>query len=487
MRALLASLLLLALAPLAAHAIGFSAAGTCNAPEIRIALAPDEHLDADSVASPLPFEIASKTPLVLRFDAPPPGNAIPLTYQLCVGTACYPPVTTNIPLDALPTAPADATPIAVAPAPDAPDFPRLVGYVDTPTLLDFLRQHLDASAPPPPAPAAAPKSLLWALPSLFLAGVLLNLTPCTLPLIPVTLIILGVGRSAHVTRRRRILVGLAYALGILVAYAALALLSSSAGALLGAYAASPWFNFAAAALLLLLALRPPDLARFRPRPAAAPQNNAPTAAPFRPVAIAFLYGLLTAALASACTAPALLAALAWSAQLAADGARVQALLLPMAIGLGLAAPWPFLAAGLSILPAPGAWMNRLAKLFTLLVLLLAAYYAFLGIRLLLPASAPAPDAATYDISLDSEIARLDADLADRAAPALLLFSASWCKNCHALQRGPLAASDIQDLLASRDVPLYVIRADHPSDAPAAPYLAALRVPAFPTLLLLPPP
>lgn len=483
--------------------LDFVARQTPDATLVTISLAPDEHLDAEFITSPLPFEVDPDAPEVLRF--PPLLTTVPLTYQLCVGTLCYPPATTNIQVSnaVLPEAAVSPLVAPVTPATSTVSSSVLLGYVRPTELIDFLEKNRnlteneDKEAPDFSSPVtsfdeapvedgeSAPRKSIWfALPGLFLAGLLLNLTPCTLPLIPVTLIILGVGRSTTAPRGQRILVGCIYALGILLAYAALALLSDATGNLLGAYAASPWFNLVAALLLILLAFRPPDLARFRPR-AAVPSNRTDTPRPFHAAAIAFVYGLLTAALASACTAPALLAALTWSARLSADGAHLAALLLPCAIGLGLAAPWPFLAAGLSILPPPGPWMTRLAKLFTVLVLILAAYYLYLAVKLWQPAATPLEVAAhSYDLSLTDDIDRLESDLSDRDGPALLLFTATWCKNCHALHHNTLSDPSVRDYLTQHNITLYVLQADHPSSPHAAEYLAAHSIPAFPALELI---
>lgn len=500
----LISLILLIFFPGIALGLDFVARQTPDATLVTISLAADEHLDPEFITSPLPFEVDSEAPEDLRF--PPLLTTVPLTYQLCVGTLCYPPTTTNIQVQnaVLPETAVSPLGTPVSPAPSTESSSVLLGYVRPAELIDFLEKNRNltkdegeepadfssAVTPFNEVPAEAkeftPRKSLWlALPGLFLAGLLLNLTPCTLPLIPVTLIILGVGRSTTAPRRQRIVVGCVYALGILLAYAALALLSDATGNLLGAYAASPWFNLVAALLLILLAFRPPDLARFRPR-AAVPADRTAAPKPFRAASIAFVYGLLTAALASACTAPALLAALTWSARLSADGAHLAALLLPCAIGLGLAAPWPFLAAGLAILPPPGPWMTRLSKLFTILVLLLAAYYLYLAVRLWQPAAAPIEQTDhAYDLSLSDDIDRLESDLSDRDGPALLLFTATWCKNCHALHRNTLSDSSVRDYLTQHNITLYVLQADHPTSPPAADYLATHSIPAFPSLLLLP--
>ena len=86
-------------------------------------------------------------------------------------------------------------------------------------------------------------------------------------------------------------------------------------------------------------------------------------------------GGISALLAGACVAPVLIAVLALSGSLYAQGAT-GALALPFLLGVGMALPWPLAAAGIAILPKPGAWMNAVKKAFGVLILLLALYYAW---------------------------------------------------------------------------------------------------------------
>lgn len=509
----------LLLLPQAVWALGFTTTVAQEATRLTIELADDEHLDAETISSPLPYEVVSEQPFVVDF--PPHLTTIPLTYQLCVGTVCYPPAVTNIavsgaelPLELSSVGWETAVPGTGEEVASNPGEARLVGYVQPAELLAFLEQQFSAvgegnqrpqpvqggdATPFSEAGEVLPEKLGWALLGLVVAGGLLNLTPCTLPLIPVTLLVLGVGRKGETSRRRRVLIGCAYALGILLAYVVLAMLSTATGNLLGGYAASPWFNLVVAGLLVLLALRPPDLSRFRPQAGVTARRDAGASSEsstggragglrqLRAPLVAFFYGLLMAALAGACTAPVLLSALTWSAQLSAAGKHLLGLLLPCAIGLGFALPWPFLAAGLSILPRPGAWMGRLSKVFTLLVLVLAAYYLFLAVKLFLPANETAgTETSTYNLAVAADLDRLEADLAARGRPTLLLFSAEWCKNCHVMQRTTLAEASVTNFLAAQELELWVLRADHPGQPPAAGFLAAHGVQAFPTLLLVKP-
>ena len=70
----------------------------------------------------------------------------------------------------------------------------------------------------------------------------------------------------------------------------------------------------------------------------------------------FLLGAVSATLAGACVAPVLTAVLIRSATLYAEGNHA-GLLLPFLLGLGMALPWPFAAAGMAALISSG-WVDR---------------------------------------------------------------------------------------------------------------------------------
>ena len=78
----------------------------------------------------------------------------------------------------------------------------------------------------------------------FFGGMLLNLTPCVLPMVPVTLMVLGIGFGKRGTARHPLWTGIAYGGGIAVAYGALGVVSLAAGTAFGSLQSSPWFNAA---------------------------------------------------------------------------------------------------------------------------------------------------------------------------------------------------------------------------------------------------
>ena len=193
----------------------------------------------------------------------------------------------------------------------------------------------------------------------------MNLTPCVLPMIPINLMIIG--RSA--TR------GTMYGLGIAIAYGVLGILAAIGGMAFGEIQGSPWFNAAISIIFVLMSLALLDVffidfSKGRTK-AASMRNN------MMPNFFAFFMGAVSALLAGACVAPILVVMLFITADLFAKGNQT-ALLLPFVLGIGMALPWPFAGAGLQVLPKPGAWMTKVNKIFGVIVLGFAVWYAYLA-------------------------------------------------------------------------------------------------------------
>jgi thiol:disulfide interchange protein len=263
-----------------------------------------------------------------------------------------------------------------------------------------------------------------------IAGLTLNLTPCVLPMIPINLAIIGagvqddaVGSERTASRVRGFALGLTYGAGIACAYGLLGLLVViGANDKLGSLNASPVFNLGIAVVFLLLSLAMfgvfnLDFTRF--------QGGGPSESKRGKFGAAFVLGAIAALLAGACVAPAVIAVLVQSTILFDQGVRI-GLLLPFLLGVGMALPWPFAGAGLSFLPKAGAWMERVKRVFGVMILAAALYYGHLGYSLLVPhASAPGQDAEGWYHSLDTAL-----EIAEREEkPVFVDIWASWCKAC----------------------------------------------------------
>ncbi len=259
-----------------------------------------------------------------------------------------------------------------------------------------------------------------------LGGIALNLTPCVLPMIPVNLIIIG----------KSPLRGAVYGLGMAVAYGLLGLLASFGLLAFGSIQSSPWFNAFVAVVFVVLALSmlgffSIDLSRYRPGTVNPEQSRASLVVPF------FL-GSLSAILAGACVAPILISVIVLTARLSAEG-NYFVLALPFALGVGMALPWPFLGAGMKVLPKPGAWMKYVNKAFGVLILLFAVWYGYLAVS---GWTSRAPEAQSAGGSaLEAVPATFESAFAEAkksGKPVFVDCWATWCKNCTAMEKTTLA-------------------------------------------------
>ena len=445
--------------------------------------APDVTPPSETVKAPLPSAPESGT-------APPapPGMRV-----VCEGDVCR-----LVPDDGFaPAAVAEAAPpvaASLAPAdslsPDAPEsvpmrtpesvpmepansglFPgfRLrksaMGGMTAPELAAWLAAESvpnGAEGTPRPGNGLSRRGAAALLAAAFLGGILLNFSPCVLPMIPVTLAVLGAGAAR---RRRGALLGAAYGLGIAAAYGALGILCLTTGRAFGTLQSSPWFNLAAAVLLLafalsLLGVLPIiDFTRF-----AGGASGAASETRAGGLAAAFGAGVGFALLAGACVAPVMLGTLVAAVSLQAEG-NALGFALPFVLGAGCGAPWVLLGAGLARwLPRPGAWMRWVERLFGILLIALAVHYAALAIPRLAGASREGADgAASSDVSIawrtDPGFALAEAR--DTGRPLFVYAWATWCRSCGAMSRttfrDPVAAAALEGY-----IPLKV-QCEDPSD------------------------
>jgi thiol:disulfide interchange protein DsbD len=213
---------------------------------------------------------------------------------------------------------------------------------------------------------------LWLVMAAFFgAGLLLTFTPCVLPMIPILSGII-VGEGQKVTRRRAVLVSLAYVLGMAVTYTAIGIAAAFSGNLISAALQNAWVLGAFAAVFVGLAL---SMFGFYELQLPSSWQAQLTAASNRlgggHWGAVVLMGVLSAAIVSPCVAAPLAGALLYIGQ-TRDAMLGGAALFSMAIGMGV----PLVLVGVSegmLLPRSGQWMHAVRQFFGVLMLAVAIW------------------------------------------------------------------------------------------------------------------
>src|SRR5215207_7354474 len=215
---------------------------------------------------------------------------------------------------------------------------------------------------------------LTAIPLLFGFGVLTSFTPCIFPMIPITAAIVG-GQSVGETRASRwrpIALSLCYAIGLASVYSVLGLVAGLTGTMFGTISTNPWLYFLMANVMLLAALAMLDVIPVRL--SAALTARAATAGNGGRAAGAFVMGAVSGLVAAPCSAPVMLAVLAWVAT-TKSAALGFAYLFAFSLGMCALLVAVGVSSGtLSRLPRAGVWMLRIKKVFAFLMLGVAEYY-----------------------------------------------------------------------------------------------------------------
>ncbi|MCI0366476.1 MAG: thioredoxin family protein, partial [Phycisphaerales bacterium] len=310
-----------------------------------------------------------------------------------------------------------------------------------------------------------------------LGGILLNLTPCVLPLIPINLAIIGAGAQAG-SRARGFALGGAYGLAMAVVYGGLGLLVTLTSTAFGFINSTIWFNIAIAILFVFLALAMFDVIAidFTKYQSKIDTSKLAGRGTFF---VAFFMGAVSALLAGACVAPVVIQVVVYSGDQYARGST-WALSLPFFLGLGMALPWPFAGAGLSLLPKPGMWMVRVKQAMGVFILAFAGYYGYLAYEIW------AANRANHT-PVEGGWTSICAGLSQAQAEDKLAFIdmwATWCKNCIAMDKTTFKDSKVQERL--KDYVKVKFQAEDLSASPASEMLKRFDGIGLPTYAILKP-
>ena len=305
-----------------------------------------------------------------------------------------------------------------------------------------------------------------------LGGLGLNLTPCILPMVPVTLIIIG-AKGGGISGFRR---GLAYGCGMAAAYGLLGLGAALLGIGFGSINSMPVFNFIIAGVFVVLALCMAGVFNFN---FGSSLRISPQKLKGAAWVIAFVMGAMAALLAGACVAPVVISVLIFVAREYTSGNN-WALFLPFLLGIGMALPWPFAGMGLSVLPKPGKFMMAVKYLLALVVFAMGVYYFALGWKLLQVNRNETTAVAANDPFAALESAAATARTENK--PLLIKFGASWCKNCQEMERTTLKDPEISSFIKENFVALS-FPAENPNEPRIKNLLSAWQIPGFPAFVI----
>ena len=409
----------------------------------------------------IPF-LALILSLVLAVSAGAAGNTevSQVGDPVCVDGVCYPSE------EAARAAGAIIIPVAKDSKEVASQGRRLaMGYMPASELIAFIRNE----APP----EGLEDHALWlVLLLVLLGGLAANLTPCVLPLVPINLMLIGRG-----WRR-----GAAYAAGITTAYGVLGLAAAFGGLAFGTLQSSPWFNGGVTVVFIVLALAMLDVIHL-PQIGKAVKGlrgskddvggntNSDNGRAFKGLK-AYMLGFGAATLAGACVEPILIATLLLTAKWFAAG-RVWAVILPFELGAGIGHLYPFAAAGLSVLPRPGAWMVWVKRGFACVFFAMAAWYGWQVVGRMENAK----------MKMENEISGTENDMRQTSTkPVFIKIGAPWCRNCASMARTTFRDPDVVRELSAFDV--REIEIDSFADLAKYPEISGLDIKGLPAYVVI---
>jgi thiol:disulfide interchange protein DsbD len=208
--------------------------------------------------------------------------------------------------------------------------------------------------------------------SFFGFGLLLCLTPCVFPMVPILSGII-VNHGHAVTHMRAFGLSVAYVLGMALTYAAVGIVAGLSGTLLSNALQNAWVLGAFALVFVVLSLSMFGFYELQLPPALQSRLSEKANRQGGSVGAIAVMGALSALIVGPCVAAPLAGALLYIAQ-TSDAVLGGAVLFAMALGMGA----PLLVVGVfsrSLLPRAGPWMNAVKKFFGVVMLATALWMA----------------------------------------------------------------------------------------------------------------
>lgn len=441
----------------------------------------DQDLGVNGVLNVYDKKVIVLVPIEVKADATPGDITLKgaVNAQICDDNTCLPPKDYSFELK---------TQILAA------------GAAVTPAWPDIFKEAATAAAAPAPPPIIKKSSEvdnLWGAFGLaFLVGIVFNVVPCVLPVLPLKAI--GFYETAQHNRAKSVTFGLAFSLGVIAAFATLGVFVVVLKTITwGELFSNQWFTGILVIILVVMALNmfgvftvnlPAGAYAFSPRHDTYFGN--------------FLFGILTAALSTPCTFGLFVSVLG----VALTQPEFIGLLLICVVGAGMASPYLVLSALPELarkFPRTGPWAELVKQFMAFLLLGVAIFFAqgwiarlieqhltywiiygvivagciFLiakSVKFAKTAKAPVVAVvialaiavpgffATRAFAVQPYIwqpytPQLLADLRAKNQVVLIDFTATWCVNCHTVEATVLNSREIQRVVQDRNVQM--VKAD----------------------------
>ncbi|WP_294913859.1 protein-disulfide reductase DsbD [Sulfuricurvum sp. UBA5598] len=331
---------------------------------------PDDGIDFKAVTMAKPvdhegesvFETSPAIRIVLVKSKDVSGEKnlnVKLSYQGCSAAGlCYEPQTvtlaTPIDTDKLPLS--DGSSILKAPAVTSGEIelapPAKVGTVEEKSETDRIAQVIEGG------------SVWFIILSFFGFGLLLALTPCVFPMVPIISSVI-VAQGEGLGTKRAFWLSVVYVLSMAVAYTIAGVLAGLFGANLQAAFQTPWIITLFALIFVVLAMSMFDLFELQ-IPNAIQSRITQISGKRSGIAGVAVMGFLSALIVGPCVAAPLAGALIYIGQ-TGDALLGGVALFALSIGMGI----PLVAVGTSagkFMPKPGPWMDSVKSIFGVMLI-----------------------------------------------------------------------------------------------------------------------
>ena len=325
-----------------------------------------------------------------------------VSYMTCLegeGGLCFPPadkelkvraadIPGNIVTEAAPVAEPPAPQVAIAPPQPSPAAKDTGAAKDAPAektlgatnaaapatayITPFAQEAPTAAEAGTPEPTPSRSGLLWALLLFFLGGIGASLTPCVLPMIPITMAVIG-ARSA--SKSRGVLLGVALTQGMALTYTILGVAAALTGAVFGQFAQSPAFLIPVSAIFAIFALS--LFGAFEIRLPESWTEKLQSSGPRKGFLGAFATGLILGPISAPCVGPLIGTAIV---EIGQNGHVFEGALKMFVFAQGMGVLFIIGGTAVSALPKSGDWMTRFKQTLGIIILAFAAW----NIRLIVP-------------------------------------------------------------------------------------------------------